>query len=349
MYINNFLNKKNSTRDLSDAEFENIVFVLAKELEQISFYTDYGDSQLMKDWLDLLNWNKIRNIYNNKFLEQDLESNKEPLSIASRSRIGVKLCEHFFPNFYDIENKKGDSFKKMWVADNLVKMLRWNRKSHSTPYLSEIKRGIYFNFGLPKSTIYRPQMAKMIVTGLNGEVVLDPCAGWGGRLLGAVSSNAHYIGFEPNIKTYNGLLKLSKFLNIQDKVTLICDDALNMDKYDIGEVDIVLTSPPYFNLEVYSHEKTQSIYNNKTYDDWLDNFLNPLVNLCLSKLKDGGWSCWNVHNIGKMKMIDDIENLHKDFSNVKEFSIVSPARHVSYTKKVNKKNKDLTRCFQKNV
>jgi len=136
--------------------------------------------------------------------------------------------------------KKGDSFKKMWVADNLVKMLRWNRKSHSTPYLSEIKRGIYFNFGLPKSTIYRPQMAKMIVTGLNGEVVLDPCAGWGGRLLGAVSSNAHYIGFEPNIKTYNGLLKLSKFLNIQDKVTLICDVALNIDKYDIGELDFDL-------------------------------------------------------------------------------------------------------------
>ena len=49
--------------------------------------------------------------------------------------------------------------------------MRWNRKSHSTPYLSEIKRGIYFNFGLPKSTMYRPQMAKMIVTDLNGELV----------------------------------------------------------------------------------------------------------------------------------------------------------------------------------
>ena len=29
--------------------------------------------------------------------------------------------------------------------------------------------------------------------------------------------------------------------------------------------DVCLTSPPYFDLEVYSHEETQSINNYKTY------------------------------------------------------------------------------------
>ena len=141
--------------------------------------------------------------------------------------------------------------------------------------------------------MYRPQMAKMIVSSLKSKSVLDPCAGWGGRLLGTVSSGAKYVGFEPNTKTHKHLKELCEFLNIEDKVILICDDALNMDKYDIGTFDLVLTSPPYFNLEVYCNEKTQSIQNSDNYDLWLENFLNPLVNKSLSKLNKKGWSCWN--------------------------------------------------------
>ena len=323
--IENFLNKKNSTRDLSDEEYEKKLSILAEELEQVSFYNKHSEDILKNDWSKLCKWETDLNI------------------IASTNRIGMKLCEHFFPNFYDIENKNGKSFSKLWVKENLEKVLSWNRKSHSTPYMSELKRGIYFNCGLPKSTMYRPQMAKMIVSSLKSKSVLDPCAGWGGRLLGTVSSGAKYVGFEPNTKTHKHLKELCEFLNIEDKVILICDDALNMDKYDIGTFDLVLTSPPYFNLEVYCNEKTQSIQNSDNYDLWLENFLNPLVNKSLSKLNKNGWSCWNVHNIGKMKMIDDIKNIHSTFKNIKEFFVVSSIRQVNNQKN---KSKDLTRCFQ---
>ena len=221
--IENFLNKKNSTRDLSDEEFEKKLSILAEELEQVSFYNKHSEDILKNDWSKLCKWETDLNI------------------IASTNRIGMKLCEHFFPNFYDIENKNGKSFSKLWVKENLEKVLSWNRKSHSTPYMSELKRGIYFNCGLPKSTMYRPQMAKMIISSLKSKSVLDHCAGWGGRLLGTVSSGAKYVGFEPNTKTHKHLKELCEFLNIEDKVILICDDALNMDKYDIGTFDLVLT------------------------------------------------------------------------------------------------------------
>jgi 16S rRNA G966 N2-methylase RsmD len=261
----------------------------------------------------------------------------------------MKLCEHFFPNFYDIEDKKGNSFKSLWTAKNLEKVLRWNRKSHSTPYLSEIKRGIYFNFGLVKSTMYRPQMAKMVVTNLNGTKVFDPCAGWGGRLLGSVSSGAEYIAFEPNTETYEGLVRMVKFLGIQDKVTLYKDSALHMDKYNIHDVDVVLTSPPYFDLEVYSHEDTQSITGCTSYQMWVDKFLNPLVTGALATLKPTGWSCWNVHNVGKMKMIDDVANIHKEYQTNKIFSVISSKRQSNqYTSTKNQKNNDVTICYSKN-
>lgn len=327
--IHKFLNIRNSLRDLTDEEFEVLLPQLAQELEHVSFYTTYSDVELKTDWMKLVGWNA------------------GVTSIASTQRIGMKLCEHFFPNFYDIEDKKGNSFKSLWTAKNLEKVLRWNRKSHSTPYLSEIKRGIYFNFGLPKSTMYRPQMAKMVVGNLGGTTVFDPCAGWGGRMLGSVAAGAEmYTAFEPNTETYNNLLQLVEFLGIQDKVRLYKDSALNMQKYDIKNIDVVLTSPPYFDLEVYSHEDTQSINGCSSYQMWVDNFLNPLVRGAMNTLKPTGWSCWNVHNVGKMKMIDDVAKIHTQYPTTKVFSVTSSRRQANQSVPTkNEKNSDVTICY----
>ena len=326
--IQTFLNIKNSVRNLSDVEFENILPTLASELEDVSFYYSYSDSDLLNDWNSLIKWNARVD------------------SMASTQRVGMKLCEHFFPNFFDIENKDGNSFKSLWKADKLEKVLRWNRKSHSTPYLSELRRGIYFNYKLAKSTMYRPQMAKMVVTNLGAKRVLDPCAGWGGRMLGSVAAGAEYVAFEPNTETYEGLLKLIKLLGIEDKVRIIKDSALEMDKYDIGEFDLILTSPPYFDLEVYSHEDTQSIKGCDTYSMWVNNFLKPLIELSISHMKQNGWSCWNVHNVGKMKMIDDVKVIHEGYNNQKVFSVTSSKRQTNQTVS-KKKNADVTICYSK--
>ena len=326
--IQTFLNIKNSVRNLSDVEFENILPTLSSELEDVSFYYSYSDSDLLKDWNALIKWNARVD------------------TMASTQRVGMKLCEHFFPNFFDIENKDGNSFKSLWKADKLEKVLRWNRKSHSTPYLSELRRGIYFNYKLAKSTMYRPQMAKMVVTNLGAKRVLDPCAGWGGRMLGVVAAGAEYVAFEPNTETYEGLLKLIKLLGIEDKVRIIKDSALEMDKYDIGEFDLILTSPPYFDLEVYSHEDTQSIKGCDTYSMWVNNFLKPLIELSISHMKQNGWSCWNVHNVGKMKMIEDAKVIHEGYNNQKVFSVTSSKRQTNHTVS-KKKNADITICYSK--
>ena len=128
--------------------------------------------------------------------------------------------------------------------------------------------------------------------------------------MGAVSSGAHYIAFEPNTETFNGLNRMVDFLNIRDSVTLICDDALNMDKYDIPKVDMVLTSPPYFDLEVYTHENTQSINQINNYGDWSELFLKKIIELTTNKLNDGGVSCWNVGKVGKNDMNIEIGRAH---------------------------------------
>lgn len=325
------LNKRYATRNLSDVDFENALPNLAKELEQTSFYNNYTNDELLKDWKQLCKWSTTED------------------SISSTSRIGMKLSEHFCPNFYDIESATGTSFKSLWKAENLEKILKWNRKSHSTPYMSELKRGIYFCCSLTKNTMYRPQMMKLACIKYQPKTVLDPCAGWGGRMLGAVAYGAHYIGFEPNTETYNNLNKIINFLGIHNQVTLICDDALNMKKYNLPKVDLILTSPPYFDLEVYTHQSTQSITNTPTYQDWADYFLKGIINLSIEHLNQDGVSCWNVGKVRNRDMNDDVLKYHTElgYGIVNTLNVVSSKRQSNQSINKNAKSTDTTVVYKK--
>lgn len=325
--ILNFLNKRYSTRNLSDHDFDSIINELAEGLVLVDYCQTYNDDVLYKDWNNLCSFNS---------------SGK---ASTSTTRIGMKLCEHFFHNFFNIENSNGKSFANQWTKENLVKVLRWNRKSHSTPYLSEIRRGIYFCCGLTKNTMYRPHLAKTIVDDLSINVVLDPCAGWGGRMLGTVSSGKEYIGFEPNIETYNNLLVLADFLNIKSKVTIINDGIENINSYDFKNVDTILTSPPYFNLEIYSKSNSQCENKYDNYDNWKTLWLTDIIQKCLLRLQPNGYSCWNTHNVGKIKLIDDIDKIHNDnnYECVDEYYL-SSSRRQAHNKKT--KSLDVTRVYK---
>lgn len=328
-WIYDYLNVRHSTRNLTDQEFESLLPKLAEEIAKEDYTIKYSDDILRTDWEKL-----------KKYSSQDSNS-------SSTTRIGMKLCEHFFPNFYEIKNSNGLSFKDAWNKECLEKTLRWNRKSHSTPYMSELKRGVYFNCKLVKSTMFRPHLAKSIVSSAEGNVVLDPCAGWGGRLLGTVAAGKHYIGFETNKETYDNLLRMCEFLEISDSVTLHNTGSEFLNDYVTGPVDVVLTSPPYFNLEIYTDSDKQSENKFDCYEDWRDFWLKGVVVSCLQKLNKDGISCWNVHNVGKMKLIQDIENIHSEFGffKQKEFSLSSSKRQVNQDEGKNKKNKDVTICY----
>ena len=321
-----YLNKRNSLKEISDEKFESIVEQLAEELAEIDYTHSYTDKELYKDWLNLCKYNTTEK------------------QTASTNRAGMKLCEHFFPGFFEITNSKGQSFHNCWTKENLIKILRWNRKSHSTPYLSELRRGVYFCCGLSKNTMYRPHVAKTVCSHFSQKTVLDPCCGWGGRMLGALAAGKKYIGFEPNIETFVGLNKIASFLGMCNQVQIYNDGAENMSKYDFENVDLILTSPPYFNLEIYSESKYQSENMFSTYDEWRDQWLRIVIRKSLDNLNQNGYSAWNVHDVGKMKMISDVEKIHFDFNfNIHdEIALSSSKRQANDNRK---KNNDLTRIF----
>lgn len=301
--IYDYLNERDKFRAMEDEEFDKLKGPLSKAL------VDYTFEQLLKDYTDGLtpsldDWANLKK----KQIDNDF--------ISSTSVVGTNIIKRNMPHLYEVQNHKGKSIVSSWTQEVLEKVLVTNRKSHSTPYVSEIIRQVGFVSGTSKVTIYRPLLTKRIVERFNSKHVLDVCVGWGGRMLGSVCvDGVSYTGIEPFSKTYEGLEQMKSELELTDEqVTLHNDCAETILPQLERKYDLALTSPPYYNLEIYTDEETQS-HHYETYEVWVDNFLRPVIEGVLDKLVEGGKSCWSVKNFktdGKYNLYDDVVRIHKE-------------------------------------
>jgi 16S rRNA G966 N2-methylase RsmD len=298
--IKKIINKKNALKDLSDTDFETLLPTLAAELESHGIlYEIYSDEEIAKDW-KLLREKKI---------------DKTVTNVSATSVAGMKVMRKHMRHFHEVANYKGLSVKSLWKKTNLEKALRFNRAQHSTPYASEIIRSLSFTNGLGKVTMYRPLMARNVVAYFDAKSVLDVCAGWGGRMIGSKSvdlGGVSYTGMDPCEKTYDALLGIRDELGLTG-VTLInkpAESALLELPADM-KFDIALTSPPYFNLEIYSDETTQSTKLGD-YQVWVEKFLRPVIVGVIGRVK---YSCWSVKNFKtdkKYNLLDDVIAIHQE-------------------------------------
>lgn len=244
-----------------------------------------------------------------------LQSANESTTITCHARDGLKIIEHYQPHFWKVESPTGESIFKNWSNEDLrQKALERTQKHYTKIYKSEIRRNLAFFSKAPLPTIYRPLLVKGIVKHFNAKLILDPCIGWGGRVLGTLSiPDTKFIGCEPCLETYKGLKEMAAFVGCADRVSILNEDCLKaLPRLESNSFDLVLTSPPYFDLEVYSKEVTQSISQFKTWDEWVKGFLEPTIKECLRCLKSEGVSAWSVKNMKKHKLQDEVFRIHKD-------------------------------------
>jgi len=65
-----------------------------------------------------------------------------------------------------------------------------------------------------------------------------------------------------------------------------------------GKLDLIFTSPPYFNREAYSEDENQSYKKyGSTYESWRDGFLRPTLETCVEYLKTNRCMLWNVADL----------------------------------------------------
>jgi len=260
-----------------------------------------------------------------KFFEKKIDVSKEyedlkkdnidPDKItAQKTSKSNKIIRKYMPHIYEVEDYKGNNIVKLWKRENIKKAFKSLDKPNRTvnSQFSEFKRAIKFN----PVTIYSPIMTKSVVKDLDCKTVFDPCIGWGGRMIGTtcLGEDYHYTGCEPFTKTYVGLENMTKELSIENQVTLYNKGVETvLEEIDDKRYDMCLTSPPYFDLEVYSHEDTQSIKKYETYDEWIEGFIKPIIEYVCSHVTK--YSCWSVKNIKtdkKYNLLDDVIRIHAE-------------------------------------
>ena len=340
MDIFEYLNHRDVLREMTDEDFDIFIPLFTTALLQYGFgpllaYYNNTLKPAKDDWVSLC--------------ERAIQENH----ISSTNVVGLAIIKRNMPHIYEVQNYKGQSVLKSWTYPVLEKAIRVNRTSHSTPYISEIIRQIGFVSGTSKVTIYRPLLTKRIVTYFGATRVLDVCIGWGGRMLGsACIPGVHYTGIEPCLKTFNGLKKICEDIGLTEtNVTLLngCAEHILPTLAPGPTFDLAITSPPYYNLELYSEEETQSHFYG-TYTQWIESFLKPVVWGVLDRLTETGKSAWSVKNFKTNKqydLYDDIVRLHEEKGWVKmeiEFYVGNSVRPGSNTAK---EGKEVTYVFQK--
>lgn len=125
-----------------------------------------------------------------------------------------------------------------------------------------------------------------------GGDVLDPCHGWGGRLVGALLAGARsYTGVDPSPDAHRGVERIKEAYlpycqNATHRVELI-EKPYEDCAFEAESFDLALTSPPYFDVETYSGENTSSRRYSQ-YPLWVEKFYRPLIENTYKFLRPGG-------------------------------------------------------------
>jgi Zn ribbon nucleic-acid-binding protein/transposase-like protein len=206
---------------------------------------------------------------------------------------GTIACASFFPNRYEARYKKARSVREAWDDDDRLRAavrVQLNAGHPTTP--ARVLRALQMLCRTP--SVFRPAVAKYICQtyGDRGGVVWDPCAGYGGRLFGAMAAGVGtYLGTDVEPQTVEGNLRLARDLEVVDRCEIVCARA---ETFDPGRpLDLVFTSPPYFDLEVYGSASAEAL-SYGSIARWIAGFLVPVMKTARARLKLGAHLVLNL-------------------------------------------------------
>lgn len=236
-----------------------------------------------------------------KCCNKDINSNWSILDMKYTQ--GSALLKFLFPNIADIifGNDKRTMLYKFYDDTNLKRAIHFCLTYKKSVSPSEIRGGlemigggVYGDFSAMKAkAVYERYAPK-------DGIIFDYACGFGGRMLGALTSknNYTYLGVEPNTETYNSLLILGEHIeNATDTkkrfhIKQIGSEEKFTNKKEF--VDFAFSSPPYFNLEKYSEEETQCYNKFSNLESWIEGYVRPTIFNIFNILKKNRYYAVNI-------------------------------------------------------
>lgn len=247
-----------------------------------------------------------------KCVNKNVEWDGEVLNLKNNQ--GSALCKYLFPNLSKVECKgaKNNSMYDRFYDDHKLRRaikLSLSIKKGVTP--SEIRTSLEL-IGGNVATNFKIMNAQALYEKYcpKDGVIYDFACGFGGRMLGALTSknNYKYYGVEPCTETYDSLQLLGEEIEkttgkensyhvykqgSEDKFTNQCEF-----------VDFAFSSPPYFTLEKYSDEETQCYIKYPTLEEWFEGYVKPTIENIYTYLKPNSYYAVNIadFNVGKERV-----------------------------------------------
>ena len=171
-----------------------------------------------------------------------------------------------------------------------LKVLK-SAEQHFGSWTPEALREAMYRSGLREPTQFKPSLALSMFQLFNAKNVLDFSAGWGDRLLAAIAHGVStYCGYDPNKELKSGHTEIvERYASSSQSIEL---HYVPFDGSDAqpkqGSFDLVFTSPPFFDFEVYASGSDQSVDSYTTFESWLGKFLLRCLCKSWSALEMGG-------------------------------------------------------------
>ena len=301
----------------------------------------YWDGESATDWLKYYNDNKLKfskfriwisKSHQEKYLKQYVTIKAEDIRLAHKNGL---ISDEMLTNIWCPTLKKKISLDDLTdtvmtkggnVKTNVFMIRYYHIEKKLYPSAFQIFR---LSLNSQPAVNFPPLTARLLYEKYTDHIkqdtplnIYDPSSGWGGRILGAMSSkkDIHYIGTDPNTDNYIDELGKSRYEYVAD---FFNNEALETNPFweekrntyhvfqegseHIGEhpdfqqykgkLDMVFTSPPYFDREQYSEDEEQSFKAYPMYHDWRDNFLKPTLTNAYESLKSDRYLLWNIASI----------------------------------------------------
>lgn len=236
------------------------------------------------------------------------------------SNVCLRVANSYHPQMWSVRVSRYLSPMDVFLDDGLLrKALQrawtvWPDRFGANP--ATLRRMLKTFPGASSVSNFRPTAARNIIGALSreGDTVLDFSAGYGGRLMGALSLNRSYIGIEPCGQQVSGLertLFSVEEMNLTqghaDIVRGCAEDVL--PTLSGRSVDLVFSSPPYYDWEKYSHEPTQSFIRHRPYENWLDGFLRPVIEESYRTLRRRGHLAINISGRLRRPSLEEVREI----------------------------------------
>jgi len=164
------------------------------------------------------------------------------------------------------------------------------------------------------SSQFRVSAAKCIYEYFGSESVLDTSCGWGDRLSAflATKKTKYYYGTDPNTNLHEGYNNQIKLYNTDKtiKIERIPSEELVLPE---DTFDLLFTSPPYFDVERYTKDLTQSWKRYKNLEVWLNKFLFESIKRGWVSLRKGGVCAINISDVYAHHRINKLCDPMNDF------------------------------------